>query len=334
MKITLWLALLLPFASSCVAEQQPAYGSNPPLILSDIPLEGPESFSLFGEPLQRPDLPEDVLEARTDQFVETLEFYYANPDSEAALVWLGRRMAYLGRYREAIGIFTRGIGIYPDSYRLLRHRGHRYITIRLFPLALRDLHRASFLAASVPDHIEPDGQPNAMNVPRSTSHSNIWYHRGLAHYLEHDFDQAERSFRHALRYSTNDDMLCATSHWLYMALRRAGREDAAQKVLEPIHADMEIFENFEYHRLLLMYRGEISAAVIEEEVEAASISAATLGYGLANWFLYNGEPDRAYALCEKLIEETPWAAFGHIAAEVDLHRKSKEAGAARRDSGL
>lgn len=332
MKLTHWL-VLLPTLAGCVA-QEPVRGPSPPMLLSEEPLEGPESYSLFGEPLHRPELPEDVLETRTAQLRETLDFYYANPDSEAALVWLGRRMAYLGRYREAIGIYTRGVGIYPDSYRLLRHRGHRYITIRMFSLALRDLHRASFLAASVPDHVEPDGQPNAMNVPRSTSHSNIWYHRGLAHYLEHDFEQAERSYRHALRYSTNDDMLCAITHWLYMSLRRAGRDEAASQALEPIRADMEILENFEYHRLLRMYSGELAPEVIEQEVEAASISAATLGYGLANWFLYNGEADRGYALCEKLIQETPWAAFGHIAAEVDLYRKSREAEAALRDSGL
>ncbi len=53
-----------------------------------------------------------------------------NPDDADALIWAGRRTAYIGRYREAIGIFSEGIARHPDDARMYRHRGHRYLTVR------------------------------------------------------------------------------------------------------------------------------------------------------------------------------------------------------------
>jgi hypothetical protein len=99
--------------------------------------------------------------------------------------------------------------------------------------------------------------PTQYGIPTSTLHSNIWYHLALAHYLRHDFERALPAWRRALEVSTNDDMYVATADWLYMTLRRLGRDAEAAAVLEPIHADMRILENHAYHRRLLMYRGEV-----------------------------------------------------------------------------
>ena len=55
----------------------------------------------------------------------------------------------------------------------------------------------------------------------------------------------------------NDDMLVATSYWLYLSLRREGRDAEATDVLAPIHAKMDILENDTYHRLLLMFKGDL-----------------------------------------------------------------------------
>src|SRR5262249_41634016 len=94
------------------------------------------------------------------------------------LIWLGRRIAYLGHYKHAIKVFTRGVEKFPDDARFLRHRGHRLITLRCFDLAIKDLNHASKLIKGKPDQIEPDGLPNARNIPTSTLQSNIWYHLG------------------------------------------------------------------------------------------------------------------------------------------------------------
>jgi len=50
-------------------------------------------------------------------------------------------------------------------------------------------------------------------------------------------------------------------------------------------------------------------------------SGAAIAYGVANWFLYNGEPDRAYDLMERFMQTKSWPAFGFIAAELELSKR-------------
>ena len=107
--------------------------------------------------------------------------------------------------------------------------------------------------------MEPDGQPNARNIPTGTLKTNIYYHLGLAHYLKGDFERAAEAYRLCMQHSKNADMQVATAHWQYMTLRRLDRAEEAKKVLEPITADMDVFENGSYHKLLLMYKGESAA---------------------------------------------------------------------------
>lgn len=290
-----------------------------PLPDRDLP-PGAEAWSLFGEPLVAPDLPADTLRDREQKLAQARERFEASPDDPEAVVWLGRRTAYLGRYREAIAIFSAGIERFPREPRLFRHRGHRYITTRRFDAAIADLETAAGLVADRPDEVEPDGLPNARNVPTSTLHSNIWYHLGLARYLTGGFERALAAYREGAKFSTNPDMQVATTHWLYMTLRRLGREAEAAAVLEPILEGMDVIENGDYHRLLLVDRGKLSAG---EVLAAASdsgnaVAFATVGYGIANWYLFNGRRREAVELFRRVLAGGSWASFGFIAAEAEL----------------
>lgn len=243
--------------------------------------------------------------------------YEKAPDDPDALIWLGRRTAYLGNYDEAIAVFTEGIRKHPNDARMLRHRGHRWITLRQFDKAVADLTKAAQAIQGRPDEIEPDGLPNARNLPLTTLQSNIWYHLGLAHYLRGDFEKALDAYRECMKVSKNPDGIVSTSHWLYMTLRRLGRPADAEKVLEPISTDMEIIENGAYHKLLLMYRGEIAPEEFANE-DPATVDGATILYGVGNWYLYNGQPERAKPLFERVTSGPQWSSFGFIAAEAEM----------------
>ncbi len=279
---------------------------------------GIEAVSLLGEPLVPPQLAPETLARLESELATALELHHASPEDPDALIWVGRRLAYLGRYREAIETFTRGIDLHPGDARFYRHRGHRWITVRELDRAIADLERAAELVAGEPDEVEPDGMPNPYGIPTSTLQSNIWYHLALAHYLKHDFQRAEPAWRETLRVSTNDDMRVATADWLYMTLRRLGRDEEAAAVLEPIHADMRILENHAYHRRLLMYRGDLDAEQLMAADTDDPVQLATYGYGLGNWYLYNGDVDRAHQLFRQILAGPNWAAFGYIAAEAEL----------------
>ncbi len=231
------------------------------------------------------------------------------------LIWYGRWTAYTGQYREAIRIFSKGINDHPGDARMLRHRGHRYISIREFDRAIKDFEEAALLVALTPDEVEPDGMPNALNTPVSTLKSNIFYHLGLAYYLDGDLEKALESWRRDISLAVNDDMMVATLHWVYMTLREMGREEEAVLALADVKAEMTIIENMAYHKLCLFYKGEIS---IDELTggEYSSIMNDAMLYGLGNWYLYNSDFVMAKEYFGKLLAGGAWASFGYIAAEV------------------
>jgi tetratricopeptide (TPR) repeat protein len=248
--------------------------------------------------------------------------FAARPDDADAIIWLGRRTAYLSCFREAIAIFSRGIEEHPEDIRLLRHRGHRYISLREFDKAIADLETAARLIEEkrIPDQVEPDGDPNPQNVPTSTTNFNVYYHLGLARYLKGDYEGAARAFRECMKYSQgSNDRLVATSDWLYMTLRRLGRVDEAAAVLVPITAGLEVIEDEAYLNRLLMYKREKKPAELLGPKDNP-VDLATYGYGVANWHLYNGEPERAREILERVVLGPQWNAFGYIAAEVELAR--------------
>jgi hypothetical protein len=182
------LVLALVVLSACARPTPPPVSPPPP---PPVEIEGEvEAVSLLGQPLVAPELPAEVRRDREAKLAEARAAVEARPDDPDALLWLGRRTAYLGRYREAIEIFSRGASRFPRDARFLRHRGHRHLSLRRFDLAAADLEAAARLVAGRPDEVEPDGLPNAAGIPTSTLHSNIWYHLGLARYLQGDFAAA------------------------------------------------------------------------------------------------------------------------------------------------
>ena len=291
---------------------------------TSAPATPPEAVSLLGKPLLPPPIEEAARKRLEGNLAKATADFIKAPDDADAIVWLGRRLAYLGRFREAIDVFSRGIEKHPADFRLLRHRGHRYITLREFDRAIADLERATRLIEGVPDQVEPDGDPSPGGAPPSTNHFNVWYHLGLARYLKGDFEGAARAYRSCMEFSrASDDRLVATSDWLYMTLRRLGREAEAAAVLEPIRKDLRVLENDAYFRRLLLYKGESRPEDLLDPTETSGVNRATLGYGLGNWHLWNGRTEEARRIFEEIVRGPQWPAFGFIAAEAELARMRK-----------
>lgn len=283
-----------------------------------------EARSLLGEPLYRPVI-DGPRRAEVDQQLrEARAMYDADPTSEQNVIWFGRRLAYAGRFKEAVDVYSKGVDRLPRSYRLLRHRGHRLITLRRFDDALRDLALAAELCVSMPDELEPDGVPNASGVPRSTDRSNIFYHHGLVLYLMGRWEESDAAFARRLSVSAfNDDMVVSMTHWRYLALRRSGRDRDANHLLESVREGMDIRENHGYYRLCLYYQGKIS----EDEALGRSPDGradAGVAYGVAAVRLLNGDRRGGIELLEEAVRVSPWTSFGHIAAEADLARFARK----------
>ena len=281
-----------------------------------------QAISLLGDTLRTLPLSPDTKARYETQLAEARAAYDRAPTNADSIIWYGRRLGYLGRIREAIDVYSRGIALYPENAWLYRHRGHRYISVRELDRAAADLERATVLTRGKPDEVEPDGQPNARNMPIGTLQSNIAYHLGLAYYLEGQFERALPIYRRELAEAKNDDRRVSTAHWLYMSLRRLGRDREAAEVLVPIRRDMNVIENDTYHRLLLLYKGEmpVDSVLSVGPTGEMSVTDATGAYGVGNWHLYNGRRAEAERVFRRILAGGQWGAFGYIAAEAELAR--------------
>lgn len=258
---------------------------------------------------------------------------YARPDGDGAIAKADAALAAEPRnvdrllaaarardaalqFHAAIDVYTKALAIAPDDVRVLRFRGHRYISIREFDRAAADLQRAAELAPSSFD---------------------VTYHLGLAHYLRGDFAAAVRAYRSCLDYAGPTQTLpegwrsCTTtkatandrvavSDWLYRALRRAGRHDEARALATGVADGLDVGENEAYYTALRFYRGAVDEAGAMTPTTTRENRLVTVGYGVATFHLANGDTARACPLLQRIAAEPNWNAFGVIAAEVDLTR--------------
>lgn len=301
------LALLAVLASCSQRHQMPP-----------VP-EGVQAYSQLGDTLFTPDINPDTFDEYNANLLQAVMDYRADPENAESIIWLGRRTAYLGNYREAITIFTEGVYKFPEDPRMYRHRGHRYLTLRLFDMAINDFENAESLMRNMPDEVEPDGLPNPAGIPTSTLKSNVWYHKGLAHYVKGEFGRAAELYEKALELELTEDMRVATLYWYYMALKRLGKDAEAGRAIEGLNPDLELLENDAYLNLILVFNGFFDADRLMETSDDA-LANATLGYGLGNWHYMNGRQERAFEIWQTVYDSGEWPAFGFIAAEAELAR--------------
>ncbi len=269
----------------------------------------------------------DDKKAELEKNLDEAKIKYESNPSEENLIWVGRRLAYLYKLDEAITIFSQGLTSYPNSYKILRHRGHRYISLRKFDLAIDDLNKAAELIKGQIIELEPDGIPNKLNKPLSNYHFNIFYHLGLAHYLKGEYEEAEKAYVECMKYSDNNDLKIATADWMFMTKQRLNKSEEAIIFINTIDDNSEVIENDSYLTRIKLYKQKIKVEEVlnvSDSDQDLELKLATQGYGVANWYLQQKDTAQAKAILQKITAGSSFTAFGFIAAESDLHRMNKK----------
>ena len=271
------------------------------------PTQTIETITLLGDTLRSPEIKKGK---SFDQFKSAQITYFDNQNNAEALIWYARRTAYMGYYKEAIKLFTLGIKTHPNDARFYRHRGHRYISTRQYDNAISDFEKAVQLTNQKIDQIEPDGLPNAENIPLSTLHGNIWYHLGLAYYLKNDMNNALKAFNNRSVTHKYDDNIVSGGHWLYMIYRRLDKIEESIAVVNEVYQNMDIIENMSYHQSCLFYKGVLK----ESEIVIDEVAL----YSLANWYVYEkNDTLKAKTYYQKLLSTGNPYSFAYIAGEAD-----------------
>ena len=260
-----------------------------------------------------------------------------------------RLKGYLAKPQDGIDLLTEALAGHPDDVRLLRFRGHRRISVRDYAGAVADLSRAAELLHTIEDGHElyqnqvekdidrlllgRDDEVRVQHLPLSaaaddpdrelymtTLHTSVWYHLGVALYLDGRMAEALDAFVQAEATSYDVEGGVASLDWQYMILRRLGRDDEAAQVLERFRAVESPEAPFEigYLNRMRLYSGQMTADELRAAISDNPLELATQGYGLGNWLLYNGRPDEAREVFEGVIGTGARYAFAYLAAENEL----------------
>jgi tetratricopeptide (TPR) repeat protein len=234
-----------------------------------------------------------------------------DPRSVSLVLQLAHAQASRRQYREAVATATAGLVFAPKNADLYLERGHRELGLREFKAAMKDLEEATKFAPQMLD---------------------AHYHLGLAHYFLGEFDAAAASFDKARSLAKSDDSLIDCSNWLYVSLRRAGKEQQAEQVLTRITPEVKNTEPhlYFYLRLLHFYQGKLTAEAVLPPPPAgpadleAELSFNTVTYGVGNWHVYHHQRSDAMGMFRNVVKGEAWNSWGFIGSELELLHGDQE----------
>lgn len=240
----------------------------------------------------------------------------ADPKNPDLMLKLSLAHAGVREYRESTAVCTRGLKIAPEHAGLLLERGHREVGLREFAKARMDLEHAARLDPKNPE---------------------VYYHLALSHYFVGEFADAADAWRHAVENAPTLDSRINSSNWWYASLRRAGKKEEAEKALATITPEMKNTEphTFFYLSLLRFFQGRMPEGEAVPPQPAAGnkddepeLRFDTVGYGVGNWYLYNGNAAKAQEYFERVVQGNVWMTWGYIGSEIEVARAGKKAKAA------
>jgi tetratricopeptide (TPR) repeat protein len=235
----------------------------------------------------------------------------ADPKNPDLILKLALAHSGVREYREAVETCTRGLKIAPQNADLLLERGHREVGLRKFAEARADLDKAI--------KIDP-------------KKLDIGYHLGLAHYFSGEFAEAADAFHHEVDLAPNLDARINATNWWYASLRRAGKKEEAEKAIATITPDMKNSgaHTFFYLSLVRFFQGKMPendavpprppAGNKDDETE---LRFDTVGYGVGNWYLYNGNQAKAQEYFSEVVKGNVWMTWGYIGSELEVAKAKK-----------
>ena len=252
--------------------------------------------------------------------------YQSNMTVDSA-TWYARLLGYQGLPKDAIEVLTVALKKYPDAPKLLRHRAHRYFSIREFDKSIEDGLRAAKLYENKPLEREKLGPfPASPDVVQFYT----YYHLGQAYFAKHDFDAAAKWFHRAGEIGEGTGGppdVTASLYWEYLSLARGTHYAAAKELLKNYDIDLyDLRDNsegnnyFDGIQLFKKLRDPLDFYSERDTGKAFSTSdgiKSSTSYTLAQYYILRAEYDKAKPHLRKAMEIPTWSYFARIQAEAD-----------------
>ena len=222
----------------------------------------------------------------------------AKPRTYENLLELADALCWQLRFREAIDVLTQAAALEPERMEAYRRRGPKYLDTLQFEQALADYTRCE--------------QADGVSVMSR-------YRIGMAHYLMGQYDAAISAFADSLAIAPqDDDMYIADVYWLVLSQLRAGKADAAQKILrQHYRPDMYVGHHTAYEKAMRAAAGYAQSEDILQALDAEpdDLQYAMTAYGLCVLLEAHGETEKAATLQKKLLARSGfWFCFSFLAA--------------------
>lgn len=224
-------------------------------------------------------------------------------------LWIKLGLAYRSQqmFREAIDCYSQGIAVNPFYGMLYRHRGHAYLNTCRWPEAIADFTTAIRL---MPDNW------------------SSWYHLGASAFINGQFELARQAYVRCYELNDNLHRVVCLTDWYWMTLKRLGKDDEADKLLECIPDEIDeeaaMDGGAEYHKRILLYKGKITPEDVLADVGTGAIEIITKGFGVANYYYLNGQEEKGNEIIIEILkkgQDKGWPAFGYQAALAEAQRR-------------
>ena len=273
--------------------------------------------TLTGRKLKAPDFSEAVKAKLELDLLEAQAVFDVSPDRESSFIWLGRRLGYLGRYSDAVKVFSTGLEKFPQSYKLYRFRGRHRARNRDFSGAIADYEMGLQNMEGTPDSFEPDGIANAIDLTISTYRNNLHYYLGQTSFAIGDYqrmyDELEKSTQSPIALAFDDHQVAVT-FWQYIALKKLGDLESAQRILASLTLEPKLIENHSYFKAVKVLQGKSS------EAEILTNGDSLAKFALAMTKIFSGNKARGRTILQSIVNEN---ALGYWPAEVELTREKQ-----------
>jgi hypothetical protein len=103
-----------------------------------------------------------------------------------------------------------------------------------------------------------------------------------------------------------------------MSLSRAGKKAEADAMLARRPDSLPIANA--YAQRLKLYRGLSKPDSVFTPADTSDVQVATLSFGIGNWYLVQGDTDRARTWFRRSVASGGWPGFGFILSEIELRR--------------
>ena len=155
----------------------------------------------------------------------------------------------------------------------------------------------------------------------------VFYHLGLAHYLQGNFAQAATAYEQCSDTSATDAARIECQAWLLPSLLRAGRRQEAKTLLARLPSSPVAGHSSLYLDRLLLFKGvKTEADLVATMSSEGAVTETTVGYSIGLWHLLNGRTEAARTYFQRAVDAKLPTSWGARAAEAELRRMAAPAG--------